>query len=247
MKRCLVSVPPPKRFSLLGVPVDLMPMVAVVDRVDSFFKSNKPHQIITANPLIILASEKNADLRESFHRAELVVSDSVGVVWGARFHGQKAWRVPGIELMDHLCAQAQQQGRSVYLLGAAPGVANRAKAVLLKKYPTLKIVGVGDGYFSKETENEVVSRVSALHPDYLFVALDTPRQDGWIHRNKHRLNARVVMGVGGSFDVISGRLHRAPSWMCRLGLEWFFRLCQEPTRARRMMGLPVFLFRVIFS
>jgi N-acetylglucosaminyldiphosphoundecaprenol N-acetyl-beta-D-mannosaminyltransferase len=109
------------------------------------------------------------------------------------------------------------------------------------------VVGAEDGYFSKEREGEIVARISQAAPDLLFVALATPHQDIWIHNQKTRLGAKIAMGVGGSFDVLSGNLRRSPVWMQRMGAEWLFRLCQEPRRFFRMMGLPLFVWRVMFD
>jgi N-acetylglucosaminyldiphosphoundecaprenol N-acetyl-beta-D-mannosaminyltransferase len=130
-------------------------------------------------------------------------------------------------------------------LGAAPGVAEAAAAALRRRHPGLNVVFIQDGFFAPNEESGVLERAQAADSDYLFVALDTPRQDDWIHRQLGVLGARVVMGVGGSFDVFAGRLRRAPRWMRTGGLEWLYRLWQEPHRWRRMAALPGFFFRVL--
>jgi N-acetylglucosaminyldiphosphoundecaprenol N-acetyl-beta-D-mannosaminyltransferase len=171
----------------------------------------------------------------------------------ARRQGRRLQKISGIDLMDQLCGRAAERGWRVFLLGAAPGVADAAGKELLLRHPRLSIVGTAHGYFEPDTsapsanprESEVLARVASARPDLLFVALSTPRQDGWIHQNLHRLGAKVLLGVGGSFDVISGRLRRAPAWMRTVGLEWFFRLLQEPRRAGRMRGLPLFVARIL--
>jgi N-acetylglucosaminyldiphosphoundecaprenol N-acetyl-beta-D-mannosaminyltransferase len=196
---------------------------------------------------MILAAEKDPGLAGALESADLVVADGAGVSLAARMKGRTLPRIPGIELMEKLCARAVARDWRVFLLGAAPGVADRAAAVLRAKYPGLDVAGTRHGYFSREEEPEVLRQVSRAAPDLLFVALDVPRQDVWIHRNLARLNARVAMGVGGSFDVISGRLYRAPRWMSQTGLEWLYRLIQEPRRLRRMAGLPVFFLKALFQ
>jgi N-acetylglucosaminyldiphosphoundecaprenol N-acetyl-beta-D-mannosaminyltransferase len=134
----------------------------------------------------------------------------------------------------------------VYLRGAAPGVAARAAAELERRYPGLVVAGCRDGYFREGAEEEaLISAVSSAGPDLLFVALDAPRQDAWIHARLGRLGARAAMGVGGSFDVIAGGLKRSPSWMRAAGLEWLYRLAQEPWRFKRMSRLPLFALRVL--
>jgi len=205
----------------------------------------RPRQIITANPLILMAAGSHPGLSAALRAADLVVADSVGIVWAARRGGRSVSRVPGIDLMERLCATAAGDGARVGLLGAAPGVAEKAAAALRSQHPGLNVVFVQDGFFSPTEESGVLARAQAAATDYLFVALDTPRQDDWIHRQLSVLGARVVMGVGGSFDVLAGRLRRAPRWMRKFGLEWLYRLNQEPRRWRRMAALPRFVLRVL--
>ena len=245
------------RLPILGVPIDFVGMEESLRLAEGFLRERRPRQIITANPLMILAAEKDPGLRAAFAAADLVVPDGVGVVFAALLRGHRLSRVPGIELMDRLCARAAETSLRVFLLGAAPGVAASVAKTLIIRHPGLNIVGVHHGFFSASrrlgvaaslspSEDGVVSKVREARPDILFVALAVPFQDAWVHANIDRFGAKVVMGVGGSFDVLSGRLGRAPRWMQSLGLEWLFRLAQEPRRIRRMLGLPVFLLRVIF-
>jgi N-acetylglucosaminyldiphosphoundecaprenol N-acetyl-beta-D-mannosaminyltransferase len=241
-----------KRIAISGVWVDPVTEEEAVDRVRSFVEGGECLQILTANPLMILAAEKDNDLNEAFRSAELVVADSVGVQWAARLQGRRLEKISGIDLMESLCVEAAGRGWRVYFLGAAPGVAEDTARVLTARYPGLHVVGTHHGYFkgkdnSRPCEEDIIHRIAEAKPDLLFVALSTPFQDGWIHKNRARLKAKVAMGVGGSFDVISGRLRRAPAWMRAAGLEWLFRLLQEPQRASRMLGLPVFLTRTLLS
>ncbi len=233
----------PPRFACLGFAIDDVTMADVVARARR--GDLPPRQIITANPLMLLAAQNHAGLAAAFRAADLVVADSTGVVWAARRAGRRIPKVPGVDLMERLCAEAAADGRRVGLLGAAPGVAEAAAAALARRYPGLRVAFVQDGFFSPSEEGAVIARAAATAPDLLFVALDTPRQDAWIHDHLPRLGARVVMGVGGSFDVLSGRLRRAPRWMQNLGLEWLFRLLQEPRRWRRMTALPRFVLKTL--
>jgi len=234
------------RLNILGLPVDAVDIPKAAARCEEFLDGTSPRQVVTANPLMILAAEKDAGLRSAFADAALVVPDGVGLVLAAVLQGRRGTRVPGIELMERLCARAAETGRTVFLLGASPGVAEAAARGLVELNPGLKIAGTLHGYFSGEGE-DAVAAVSRAQPDLLFVALPMPFQDAWIRRNLGRLGAKVVMGVGGSFDVLSGKLRRAPVWMRSLGLEWLFRLIQEPGRWRRMLDLPIFLVRVLVS
>ena len=233
------------RIPMADIFVDSLTEREVFERIDAFVKSGECHQIITANPLMILATEKDPALRAAFDRADLVIPDSAGVQWAGRLQGQRLTKISGIDLMDSLCATAAEKGWRVFFLGAAPGVAEATAKKLGERHGGLVVAGIHHGYFSHETEEVVIRLVSKATPDLLFVALSTPFQDGWIHNNLSRFGAKVVMGVGGSFDVLSGRLRRAPPGMRAVGLEWFFRLLQEPRRFPRMVRLPVFFVKLL--
>jgi N-acetylglucosaminyldiphosphoundecaprenol N-acetyl-beta-D-mannosaminyltransferase len=234
------------KIPVLHIAVDALDWASVVERVQGFVKDGGRHQIITANALMILASEKDQALAGAFAAADLVVPDSAGVLLAARLQCRSfPSQIPGIDLMDRLCGLAAEQGWRVALLGAAPGVAEAAAETILRRHPGILIVHVHHGYFSADAESRVIAETARAAPDLLFVAQDVPRQDGWIHRNLPRLGARVAMGVGGSFDVLAGRLRRSPVWMQKAGFEWLYRLIQEPHRARRMTALPLFLWKAL--
>ncbi len=245
MAPCL---PPDRRVPVLHVHVDPLDLGTLMDLSETFVAGDQPRQIITANALMILASEDHPDLGRAFGEAALVIPDSAGVSLAARIRGRPLpQKIPGIDLTDHLCRRAAEKGWRVFFLGAAPGVAEAAARNLAGRHPGLRVAGVRDGYFSEREEPAVVETISRAAPDLLFVAMDTPRQDVWIHRRLDRLNCKVAMGVGGTFDVLSGRLRRAPAWMREAGLEWLFRLIQEPRRLWRMRRLPLFLWKVLSS
>lgn len=230
------------RVRVLGVSVDAVDMDGALARVAVFLAGDRPRQVITANPLMILAAQRAPALAAAFRAADLVVPDGAGLTVAAALRGRRLSRVPGIDLMDRLCARAAKTGESVFLWGAAPGVAELAAATLQGRHPGLAVAGTRHGYFQPGSSEELagLDAVRDARPDYLFVALATPFQDAWIHAHLAALCAKVAMGVGGSLDVLAGRLKRAPRWMRAVGLEWFFRLAQEPKRWRRMLGLPCF-------
>ena len=147
--------------------------------------------------------------------------------------------------MLKICALAETRGHSLFLLGSAPGVAESAGRVLMQRFPALKLVGAYHGYFEDSEEPSLIALIRGAKPSLLFVGMGMPAQEKWIARNLRALNVPVVMGVGGSFDVLSGKLKRAPAPIRRLGIEWLFRLSQEPWRWRRIAQLPVFAWRVI--
>jgi N-acetylglucosaminyldiphosphoundecaprenol N-acetyl-beta-D-mannosaminyltransferase len=236
------------RVKVLGFDIDALTSAAALAAVDGFLNETprRPRQIITANALMILAAETHAGLRDAFRRADLVMPDSVGVCLAARLSGRPLPEtVPGVDFLESLCRRATASGLRVFLLGAAPGVSEAAAGNLRVRHPGLRIAGTRHGYFSPEEENDVFGQIAAAAPDFVFVALDVPRQDAWICENLSRFGSAVVMGVGGSFDVLSGRLARAPRWMRAAKLEWLFRLLQEPSRAGRMARLPAFLWKAL--
>ncbi|HOW28560.1 MAG TPA: WecB/TagA/CpsF family glycosyltransferase [Elusimicrobiota bacterium] len=234
------------RTAILGFAVDAIPFDRVVARIEESILLKRSDQIITANSLMLLEAEKDPELADVFRRAELVVPDSAGILWAGRWQGNPLpEQIPGIDLMLRLCDDAARKGWSVYLLGAAPGVAAETARELARRYPGLRIAGNRSGYFSDDDLPGVLKDISSSGAQLLFVGLDVPRQEKWIRRHLTQLNVNAAMGVGGSFDVISGRLRRAPVWMRRMGLEWMFRFLQQPWRIVRISHLPLFVWKVL--
>jgi N-acetylglucosaminyldiphosphoundecaprenol N-acetyl-beta-D-mannosaminyltransferase len=236
----------PPSLRILGSRVDRLSLSDVLEAVRRFLTTSNIHQIVTANTLMLLAAEHDSELARIIDRAALVVPESWGVAWASRRAGAPLSEfIPGIDLMQALCALARDERRRIYLLGAKPGVAEVAAQSLQTRFPGLALAGTHHGYFSTDEEPVVLEEIRQMAPDFLFVGLTVPGQEKWIAHHLSNLGVRVVMGVGGSFDVLSGRLRRAPSWMRRLGVEWTFRLLQEPWRWRRIAQLPVFMWKVI--
>lgn len=187
----------------------------------------------------------NPRLIQAFQRASLVIAESAGILWASRFLGQRLReRFPGIDLMISLCSLAAKNGWPIFLLGAKEGVAGFAARRLSILFPELVLAGARDGYFTAEEEPMIFNAIKKGGARIVFVGLDVPRQEIWIHERLKEMSA-LVMGVGGSLDVLSGDLRRAPAWMRFLGLEWLFRFLQEPWRWRRILNLPRFAFRVL--
>ncbi len=200
--------------------------------------------LITTNTLMLLEAEHDPSLRQIIEEAALSIPESSGLRWVGRLLRRPFPAIlPGIDVMLDLCRTFPQA--SVYLLGSAPGVAQIAAKALRERFLGLTIVGARDGYFSSQEEPRLIHEIRAAAPDFLFVGLGMPAQEKWIARHKAALNVPVVMGVGGSFDVLSGKLARAPQWMRACGVEWLYRFYQEPWRWRRMAKLPVFLWKVM--
>lgn len=234
------------RVELLGVYIDALNMEQTVDKVAGFIRSGRPHRIITVNPEYLYRGQYQRELLELAHGADLLTADGVGIVWACRLAGRPVpERVTGIDLMQRLCARAATEGWRVFLLGAAPGVAQAAADKLTQLHPDLQIVGIHHGYFTDMESDNIVKNIREAAPDILFVALGAPRQEQWIARYQPRMGVPVAMGVGGSFDVISGKKKRAPMWVQRLKMEWLYRLLSEPSRIKRQLVLPKFVLLVL--
>lgn len=239
-----------ERLKILGAWIDVLTLGEAEERVAAMVREGRPRQVVTLNPEILYRANREPALLDLINRASLVTADGVGIVWAARLAGKSVpERVTGIDLFLRLAARAAKEGWRVFLLGGAPGVAEEAAAALCRKHPGLVIAGTYHGYFPLESskkgfespgEPDVVEMIRRARPHLLFVGMGAPRQEEFIARNLKNLDVPVAMGVGGSFDVLAGRVKRPPVWMQRLHLEWLGRLLREPRRWRRMLVLPRF-------
>jgi N-acetylglucosaminyldiphosphoundecaprenol N-acetyl-beta-D-mannosaminyltransferase len=236
------------RIDLGGTLVDRVDREEAVKRISAFLWSGRPHQIVTVNLDFLSIAERDQRFRLLINSSDLAVADGMPLVWLSRLRGEAlAERVAGVELVDDSCRIAAQTGHGVFLLGAAPGVAEIAAERLTERHPGLRIVGTYSpdrAALSKRKENErIVRMIQQAKPGFLFVALGAPRQDRWIRAHLQELNVPVSMGVGCVFDLLAGVSSRAPSWMQTAGLEWAYRLVREPRRLWRryiLNDLPLF-------
>lgn len=234
--------------SFLGIPADVVTIGEATERIRRMLAEDRPHFIASVNPEICMAARQDATLRAALLGADLGIPDGIGIVLASRLRrGRLRARVTGIDLMQELCAMAAKEGLGVYLFGAAAGVAEAAAASLARRYPGLRIAGTQHGYIAPEEEGEAAQKIAAAGAEMVFVGLGSPRQEYFVARHGAATGARVLVVVGGSFDVLSGRLRRAPASWQRLGLEWLYRLLQQPGRWRRALVLPRFLLAVLFS
>ncbi|KPJ64013.1 N-acetylmannosaminyltransferase [candidate division KD3-62 bacterium DG_56] len=223
-------------------------MSMALDRIEEFVRSRSPHMVVTPDSSAIVRAQTDTELAEIMRSADLVTPDGAGVVWVARIFGLPLWeRVTGCDLMQRICERGTQRGWRIYLLGAAPGIAEQAAARLAERCPGIQVAGTHHGYFTPEQEPEIVSAIAAARSDILFVAFGIPKQEKWIRRHLQALGVPVAIGVGGSFDVVAGRVSRAPQWMGRLGLEWLYRTLREPRRLGRALTIPRFLAMAILD
>jgi N-acetylglucosaminyldiphosphoundecaprenol N-acetyl-beta-D-mannosaminyltransferase len=233
---------------ILDITVHRATVAGVCQRIDEFIASGRPHQIVTVNMDFIRLSRSNLEFRDVVNAADLAVADGVPVLWLLRFTNQNPLeRVTGVDLVQHAARLAAARGYRIFLLGAEPGVAKTAAATLVHQNPGLQIAGTYAppfGPFSAAEDERMLAQLKDARPDMLFVAFGAPRQDIWIYQHLEQLRIPVCIGVGGTFDILAGRRRRAPVWMQRRGLEWSFRLAQEPRRLvrRYLIGdLPLFV------
>ncbi|WP_081754815.1 WecB/TagA/CpsF family glycosyltransferase [Paenibacillus durus] len=223
-----------------------MDMKETVSYLIEAVRSRTPHQVITANPIMVMTALENPTYMDIMTSAELVVPDGTGVVWAAERGGSPVKeRVAGFDLLHELMRVGESYHWRVYLLGSTPEVIQETASRLQRQYPGMIIAGFRDGFFGPEEDEEVITGILETEPDLLFVARGADTQEPWIAKHKSRLAIPVMMGVGGSFDVISGRTKRAPLAFQKLRLEWFYRLLKEPTRYKRMLALPKFAVKVM--
>jgi N-acetylglucosaminyldiphosphoundecaprenol N-acetyl-beta-D-mannosaminyltransferase len=235
-----------ERVRILGVPIDRVTMAETLDRLDDFVRSGQPHFVITADAAGIVQSQSDPELKALYEQADLVTPDSAGVLWAAERQGRRLGeRVSGVEIVERVAARSAERAYRIFFLGAAPGVAQAAADRLCQKYPGCQIVGTRDGYFPGAADADVAAEVAETNPDFLFVAMGIPRQEKFILATKAIIRARVAMGVGGTFDVLSGHVKRAPRWMQRLRTEWLWRVIQNPKKAGKVMMLPTFVRLVL--
>ncbi len=230
---------PPLRLRLFGVPLDALTMDQALDIARRWLREGGAHYIVTCDASGLVRATEDAQFRSVVEAADMVTADGAGVVLAARILGLPvAVRVAGCDLVEGLCRVAAEEGRSVYFLGAEPGVAELAARRLQERIPGLRVAGCHHGYYDIADEPKVVEQIAAARPAVLFVALGQPRQELFIAQHLQRIGANIAIGIGGSLDVISGRKKRAPRWMQRLGLEWLYRVAREPWRLPRLRALP---------
>lgn len=240
---------------VLGVRVDRLSQQQALDRIEQIIARRRAsgnslpcQQIVTVNPEFVMEAQHNHPFRIAINEATLVLPDGVGVVWAARYLGQPtSERVTGADMLPTLAKRCAASGYRLYLLGAAPGIAEEAGVRLQALAPGLEIVGTYAGSPAPAEEEEIIERIRLVQADVLCIAYSFPAQELWIHRNLSRLPVAVAMGVGGAFDFLSGRQRRAPALMRRVGMEWLYRLYREPWRWRRMLALPRFAVKVVLK
>lgn len=233
-------------IEILGVKVNTVTMESTLEAIDGFIRDRRPHMLVTADASGIVMAQSDPRLKEIINTADLVTPDSTGVLWAARRSGTPLpAKVSGVDIVQRVCERGSKAGHRVYLLGSAPGVTDTAAERLKDRYPGLQVAGTHHGYFKRDETPTIVQTIREARADVLFVAMGIPVQEKWIADNMATLQVPVSMGVGGTFDVISGRVNRAPVWMQRHGLEWIHRLASNPRKIGKCMTLPIFVLMVL--
>ena len=230
------------KIEVLGVAFDDVTLEQAADLGGKMLQEDRFHYVVTPNPEFILAAEKDESFRAVLNAADLVIPDGIGVIYSAKILGTPlAERVPGIEFSAKMLERLNEMGGRLFLLGAKPGVAEKAGENICAQYPDIVLCGTQDGYF--KDEEEVILKVAAAKPDLLFVCLGAPKQEKWMARWGQHTGAKMAIGLGGCLDVYAGNVERAPEAWRKLGMEWAYRLKKEPKRIGRMAKLPLVLVK----
>lgn len=239
-------------LKILSVPFMEKSMDEAVSWTNERIDNSLPTFIVTANPEIVMQARNNSKFHEVISSADIITPDGIGIVYASKILGHSLKeRVAGYDMLHALLEYRENAGTPtrVFLLGSTEEVVNAAGEKLAAMYGSLQILGTHHGFFEEDSDEErsAVELISKEKPDLLLVGLGNPKQEEFIHRFKHQLGATVMIGVGGCFDILSGRICRAPAIFRKLGLEWFYRLMCEPRRIKRQMILPVFAVQVLIE
>lgn len=219
------------RLPILNTYVNALSMEETVEQVESIIAAGRPVQHVVINALKVNLMRRDEQLREIVNSCPLINADGASILLAAKLLGLSLpERVTGMDLFLQLVELSADKGYRIYLFGAREAVVQRVKQLLEQRYPGLQIVGCRNGYFTEADEPAIVAEMAASRADMMFVAFSSPKKEYWIRKWLDQLNIPFVMGVGGSFDVVAGVTQRAPEWMQRCGLEWFYRFVQEPGR-----------------
>ena len=234
-----------EKVKIRDIFIDNVTLKEAVEKTVEMSKNSFGNIVITPNAEIAQLCHEDEKLKNIVNKAQLVIPDGVGVVLASKILGTPLKeKVAGYETAKNLFPYLEKENLSVFFLGSKPGVGETAAKNVLKEYPRLNICGIRDGYF--KSSEEVISDINEKKPNVLFVCLGAPKQEFWMFENKDKIKAGVMLGLGGSLDVMAGNVKRAPDFFVKFGLEWFYRLLKEPKRIGRMMKLPKYLFSIIF-
>lgn len=230
-----------EKVNIRGVNFDNVNMDEAVEICKGFLRGEGARIIHTPNAEITQLCVESEDVKQTVNSADLIIPDGAGVILASKILKRPMkCKVAGIELCENLCRISGEMNAKIFFLGGKPGIAEKAAERLKEKYPDMLIAGINDGYFKNDAE--IIEKINASGADIVFVCLGVPKQEQWMVGHRNELNVKLMGGFGGSFDVLSGTIERAPKFFIKCNLEWFYRLCKEPKRIGRMMKLPKFVF-----
>ena len=238
------------KVRILGIDVDNINVEEAGEITKQLVESsNKSCKVIVApNTEFIMMAQKDEEFYNILRGADLATPDSVGVVIGSKLQKKPLkQRIPGQMYFRKVLEVGEKEGWTFYLLGGKDDVPALATENLKKIYPNIKIVGYHEGFFEKDSEEDVIKEINELKPNVLFVAMGAPIQEKWIEKHKSELKVDVAAGQGGTFDYEAGKIKRAPVIFQKLGIEWFWRLMLQPSRIFRMIVLPIYLMKIVFT
>lgn len=223
-----------QRVELMGCLIDNLSMDETLERIGGFIATGEPHQHVVVNVDKLVKASRDAGLRRIINECALINADGMPVVWASRLLGTPLKeRVAGVDLFERIMERAADAGWRIYLLGAKDEVVSKVVDLYGRRYPQLAIAGYRNGYWKDEDEEAIARAIADARTDVLFVAISSPKKERFLNRWQARMRVPFAMGVGGTFDVAAGKIKRAPKWMQRSGLEWFYRFLQEPRRMFR--------------
>ncbi len=247
-------MPSSKRTRILDIPVDMVDSSEAMLIFRDIMKNTECSLIVTPNSEIIVNASKDPNLKNIIEQADLVIPDGIGLVYASKIMGVPLQeRVTGIDFLDAILGDLEETGQSIFFLGSkpgdgnSPGIAEMAVEKMQDKYKRLKVAGTHHGYFKEQDEEGIVALINQSGADFLCVALGSPKQENFMFQYKNELHVKGAIGVGGSLDVWAGTLKRAPEFYRNHGLEWLYRLIQQPSRIKRMAALPLFMINVVVS
>jgi len=245
----LIQITMHKKINFLNIPIDAISMQETLQRVEKAIadKNQIHHTVVNAGKVVLMQTDK--ELKKSVIDADIINADGKAVVWAANLLGQKLpERVSGIDLMEELVKRSFEKGYKCYFFGATEEVVTKLVNIYKKQYSENIIAGYRNGYFEKGDEEQIAKQIAESGANMLFVAITSPRKEIFLNTYKNQLqNVNFIMGVGGSFDVIAGKVKRAPLWMQNFGMEWLYRVIQEPKRMwkRYLIGNTKFILLVV--
>jgi N-acetylglucosaminyldiphosphoundecaprenol N-acetyl-beta-D-mannosaminyltransferase len=232
----------------MDLPFDNLTMDQTISQCLFWCDNNiKNKTLVTVNVAHLMMMRKDFELKNAIYSGDVIVADGQPIVWASHLLGTPLpERVAGIDLMTNLLDQGDKNGLRIYLLGAKQEVLDKLSILIQEKYPGIILCGMRNGYFDEAQEKLIVEEISTHSPDILLIGMPSPFKETWAEKHRNELNSSIIIGVGGSFDVLAGFVKRAPQWMQKIGMEWFWRLLMEPRKLwkRYLINNTYFIYRL---